>query len=395
VDWGDGRSLSLAVDEFLRHAHTENAVLPIRHPGPTGAFPDATFAGLIREECLLVVPDTNILLQDIADACKRGKRLTLVTAANAGAIRLICARHVIEEVSEHCADFAEQQDLNPDIFLLRWQREYLPQLRMIPDGSIPEGVLTPQEMTRVQRLNESKDVQSVVLAISLGAFYLTKDKPAWESVYDEKAHADEMLKWLEPVRGGNTADELGKFGFAALLVPALAFDGIGQAFGAIRRNAAWAFIPITAGLAYAAYRIPRTRYKGILSGLGYAAEVFMEFRTRYETAMERFRKMAPPVPTWEELADSTPRQSVLLRACLATLARSPYSQRSAVELAQKLPCLGVGQSAPLVREALRANSSFSQPYRGRWQVGWPCEVIHGRIEPRIGDTIARRKGGPS
>ncbi len=46
-----------------------------------------------------------------------------------------------------------------------------------------------------------------------------------------------MFRWLETVRGGNTADELGKFGFAALLVPALAFDSIGQLFGAIRRNA--------------------------------------------------------------------------------------------------------------------------------------------------------------
>jgi predicted nucleic acid-binding protein len=369
VAFGDRPSLSQAVDEFLRHVHAENAVLPIRHPGPTGAFPDATFAGLIREESLLVVPDTNILLQDIANACERGKRLTLVTAANAGAIRLVCAQHVINEVSEHGAAFAEQQALNPEAFVLLWQREYMPLLRMIPDSSISESVLMPRELARVHRLNKSKDVPSVVLAITLGAFYLTKDKAAWETVYDEKAHADEMLKWLEPVRGGNTADELGKFGFATLLVPALAFDSIGQLFGAIRRNAAWAFIPIAGALAYAAYRIPRTRYKAILSGLGYATEVFMEFRTRYETAMERFRKMAPPVPTWEELADRTPRQSVLLRACLTTLARSPYSHRSAVELAQKLPHLGVGQSAPFVREALRANSCFSQPYRGRWQVG--------------------------
>jgi hypothetical protein len=41
----------------------------------------------------------------------------------------------------------------------------------------------------------------------------------------------------------------------------------------------------------------------------------------------------------------------------------------AVELAQKLSHLGVGQSAPFVREALRANNCFSQPCRGRWQVG--------------------------
>jgi predicted nucleic acid-binding protein len=369
VDLGDRLSLGQAVDEFLRHVHAENALLPIRHPGPTGAFPDATFAGLIREESLLVVPDTNILLQDIASACKRGRRLALVTAANAGAIRLICAQHVIDEVSEHGADFAEQRDLNPAAFVLRWQREYVPQLRMIPDGSIPESLLMPHELARVHRLNKSKDVPSVTLAIILGAFYLTKDKAAWESVYDEKAHTDEMFKWLEPVHGGNTADELGKFGFAALLVPALAFDGIGQVFGAIRRNAAWAFIPIAGALAYAAYHIPRTRYKEIWSGFGFATDVFMEFRTRYETAMESFRKMAPHVPKWEELAGSTSRQSALLRACLATLARSPYSDRSAVELAQKLPDLGVGQGALLVREALRANTCFSQPYRGRWQVG--------------------------
>lgn len=369
MDFWDRSSVGHAVDEFLRHVHAENAALPIRHPGPSGAFPDATFGGLIRQESLLIVPDTNILLQDIANSCRRGRRLNLITAANAGAIRLICAQHVIDEVSEHSAEFAAQQGLNPEVFELRWKREYLPQLRMIPIDSIPVSVLTPDEFARIHLLNKSKDVPSVVLAMTLGAFYLSKDEAAWESVYDEKADAEEMFKWLEPVRGGNNADELSKAGFAALLVPALAFDTIGQALGALGRNAAWAFIPIAGALAFTAYRIPRTRYKEIWSGFGFATEVFMEFRTRYEMAMERFRRMTPQIPTWEELAGSIPRRSTLLRACVATLARSPYSHRSAVELAQRLPDIGVGQSALLVREALRANNCFSQPYRGRWQVG--------------------------
>jgi hypothetical protein len=91
VDTEFGKDLSDKISELLMRVHAENANLPIRAADAAGAFPDANYGGLIRQESLVVVPDTNILLEDIADSCERGKRLVLVTATNTGAIRLICS----------------------------------------------------------------------------------------------------------------------------------------------------------------------------------------------------------------------------------------------------------------------------------------------------------------
>jgi predicted nucleic acid-binding protein len=351
--------------------HAENANLPIRAADAAGAFPDANYGGLIRQESLVVVPDTNILLEDIADSCERGKRLVLVTATNTGAIRLICSQQVVDEVSKNAVEHALCTRVDPADFLWRWQHEYLPQLRIVPHGAIPAEVFTPYELKRIRRLNGSKDTPSVMLALALGAFYLSKDEAPWKAVYDTIADKDVLLDWLAPVRGGSTADELSKIGFAAMILPALAFQAIGQGYQTIRRHTPFAFVPLLALLAYGAYKVPRDKYNDVLRGVGYATEVFMAMRYRYEQALERFNAMAPPVPLWEKLADAASRRSVLHRACLMALARSPHSQRSATELASMLPDTFVGQSSPLVREVLRAQPSFYEPYRGRWQVGAP------------------------
>jgi len=79
--------------------------------------------------------------------------------------------------------------------------------------------------------------------------------------------------------------------------------------------------------------------------------------------------MAPETPTWDELGGTNDRRAVLMRACLYTLARSPSSNLSALELTRLLPELGVGQSVQLVRETLRNSPCFYQPFKGRWQVG--------------------------
>ncbi len=361
--------LRTALDEFLRDVHATNATLPIRGTDAAGAFPDANYGSLIRRESLVVVPDSNILLQDIADACLRHKRLALITAANTGAIRLICAEHVIDEVSAHAAGHALVAGVEPVEYLRRWKDEYLPLLRVVPNGAVPESIFTPYELGRVRRLNASKDTPSVRLAMALGAFYLTKDEAPWQAVYDTLADKKTLLDWLVPVRGGNTADELSKVGCAAMIAPALAFEAVHKLYGVICQRGPLAFVPIVAAFAYGAYMIPRARYKDALTGIGHAAEVFAACRSRYEEAMDRFAAMSPQVPSWDELADATPRRALLHRACLIALARSPYTYRSAVELAGMLPGLGVGQSSPLVRETLRLSGCFVEPYRGRWQVG--------------------------
>ncbi len=116
-----------------------------------------------------------------------------------------------------------------------------------------------------------------MLSIALGAFYLTKDEAPWEAVYDTLADKERLLNWLAPVRGGNTADELSKVGFAAILLPAITFQAIGQIYRTVQRRAPLALIPIGALIAYGAYKVPGDRYKDVWRGLGYAPKCFLSF----------------------------------------------------------------------------------------------------------------------
>ena len=59
--------------------HKYSAVVPIRFPGPQGAFP-----GDILLRPPPVVLDANVLRNEIRHACRKGQRTVLVSAANAG-----------------------------------------------------------------------------------------------------------------------------------------------------------------------------------------------------------------------------------------------------------------------------------------------------------------------
>ena len=93
--------------------HKYSAVAPIRFPGPGGAF-SATM--LLRP---LIVGDTNVLRNDIRRACRTGQRTVLVTAANAGLLRLFCAEHVYEEVIEHSGDWTATGPVTRDVSCAR------------------------------------------------------------------------------------------------------------------------------------------------------------------------------------------------------------------------------------------------------------------------------------
>jgi predicted nucleic acid-binding protein len=328
----------------------------------------------VHGETLLVVPDANILLQDLGHACRKGHRTTLINAANTGALRLFCAHHVVDEVFDHSAEHAAHQNVPHDVFLARWRGEYLPVLRMIPRNAVPEAILTDDEQRRIRHLLTSKDVPSVMLALALRAFYLTEDQAARWAVYDTHANAEELLQWLDALRDGGSADELAKAWFLLLLVPTVTIGKLGELFGFLARTTPWSFLPIVGGLGVLLVRTPLSTYRRIGSGLGYVLEVLGEVYRPYQEKLNRFRAMAPDVPTWAELKDVTDRRAVLLRACLWTLARAPDSNCSAAQLARKLPPLGVGQGPQLVLETLRSNSCFSEPYKGRWQVGHVAQL---------------------
>ena len=83
--------------------HKSSAVASIRFPDPHGAFP-----GDILLRPPPVVVDANVLRNDILHACRTGQRTVLVTAANAGLLRLFCAEHVLPgSTKRRVASFTE------------------------------------------------------------------------------------------------------------------------------------------------------------------------------------------------------------------------------------------------------------------------------------------------
>jgi hypothetical protein len=92
--------------------HKYSAVAPIRFPDPCGAFP-----GDILLRPPPVVLDANVLRNDIRRACRTGQGTVLITAANAGLLRLFCAEHVYQEVIEHSGDWTAAGPVNREEFL--------------------------------------------------------------------------------------------------------------------------------------------------------------------------------------------------------------------------------------------------------------------------------------
>jgi hypothetical protein len=109
--------------------HKYGAVAPIHFPGPQGAFP----ADILLRPPPVVV-DANILRNDIRRACRTRQRTVLVTAANAGLIRLSCAQHVYDEVIEHSGQWTATGPVTRNDFLRMWLLEDLPLIRVVPSG---------------------------------------------------------------------------------------------------------------------------------------------------------------------------------------------------------------------------------------------------------------------
>ncbi len=361
-----------AIQKLLKETHADNAARPICQPLKSGAFPNAGYGALMHGESLIVVVDTNILLQDLAQSCRAQRRQTLINAANTGALRLFCAEHVVKEMYNHIGQSAAMLKVDYDILLTRWEREYLPLMRVVPDNAISEGLLTATERRRVRHLLASKDVPSVKLALALGALYLTEDKPARWAVYNERATDEELSRWLAPLQDGGSAEVLGNAAFAAILIPTITLWSFADLCKILAVEVPAVFWPVLAvGAAAALAKMTTAGLRRIMSVLGTTCIVFMECMQPYYEALERFRAAAPTTPSWDELSSEVGRRDVLLRAALWTLARHPSGDASASELAKRLPDLGVGQSANLVRNVLRRKSCFQEISRGRWQVGRP------------------------
>jgi hypothetical protein len=324
-----------------------------------------------------VVVDANILRNDVLRFCRTGQRTVLVTAANAGLLRMFCAEHVYEEVIEHSSEWTATGPITRDRFLRAWLLEYLPLLRIVKISEGQLGWLDPDELARVLDLSakDPDDVPSAVLALLLQSFFLSNDGPALRAVYGD-TDLSEHRRWVDLLKAGGDAGELEKHFTLALNLVTLAGKGIvGGARRVVDAPSPWILIPVALLLAGAyltasdqAKQRVKTAALSTVSAVTGAVIAYGEVR-------ERFKRATPKVPVWESLAKTNPPRAALGRACMHTLARCPQGERSAEELTQDLPYLEIPQGEAKVRQMLREVNSFTEVWRGRWQVGYAAPVV--------------------
>jgi predicted nucleic acid-binding protein len=372
--FGAPEDIALLVRGMVADMHEDSADAPIRFPGPRGAFPEDI---LLRPPPVVV--DANILRNDIRRACRTRQRTVLVTAANAGLIRLFCAQHVHDEVIEHSGEWTATGPVTRSDFLRAWLLEYLPLIRVVPIGDEHLAWLGPAELARVRHLaqpgQDRDDVPSAVLALLLGAFFLSGDGKPLRAVYGD-ADLSGHQAWVDILKAGGDAGQLGKTLTLAANLTALASQGM--ASGARRIAAATSpWVLVAAGLGAAWWyrnRSASTRQQ-VTSAARYVLTCALSAAVLYQEVQDQFTSAAPKTPGWQSLAADLHPAAVLGRACLHTLARSTGCDRSAAELTAELPHLGVAQGEAKVRQVLRNGGPFTEVWRGRWQAGHAAPAL--------------------
>ena len=373
---GDERSTGAPLDVvqvLLNGIYTSAVSTAIRLPDERGAFPPAQWP-LHWFAVPPLVADANVLRNDILYACRHDQRTSLVTATNAGVLRLFCASHVPEEVEEHAAEWAADGGVDLCDFIRRWRTDYVPLLRCV---SVPYELLTDLEVGWMDALDrvDPDDVPSAALARLLGAFYLSEDRTALCAVYGPGVDTRRNRAWLLAIRSGSDSAQLTGVMSIAFIFPAILGQGIyeaGKKLYSIHPLALLAVLGVGGAGAYAFWkaqpeRVQRIR-SGALSFLDFLADVLAQLVNYMSECEATFAVMFPTVPRWEELTATHDGEGVLARHCLHALAREPVGHLSAAEMHEKLPFSITGQEGA-VREVFREYDCFEQVGRGRWQVG--------------------------
>jgi predicted nucleic acid-binding protein len=366
-------SLPALIRSLVDREHASNAAAEIVVANEYGVFPT------LKRAPAPVAADANVLNRDIAQACRQERHTVLVNIANAGMIRLFAAEHVLDEVDRHAERIARKHRVPLDRFMELWQVKYLPLIRLV---QVEPGLLSPVEQHRIDMLDhgplelcDHDDVPSASLALQLGAFFLTTDRKALKAVYGPNLDLSRHDDWLSTLQLSGQSSATDEVARTLVIGPEVA------AFAAWHLlKWLWQEVSPVAALGligvggYAAWRAePETRGKALRS-VGNFVNAMADLQQQHHAAETAFGAAAPPIPSWEQLAETNNTHSVLTRALLYTLARSPASDRSAVELSEQLallPRFPVPHGDATVRAALRSRRCFEQVYRGRWQAGLP------------------------
>ncbi|MEK7424158.1 MAG: hypothetical protein AAB131_09995 [Actinomycetota bacterium] len=361
---------------LLRNAHQMSRVRPITGPDADGVFPNSPGFNLLglANRTPPVVPDTNVLRDDIRRTVSRGERGVLVNAANTGAIRLLCPAHVADEVVEHAAEFAG--DLDVDDFLDTWRRDYLPLMRIVDDLDL--DLFTGSETARINTLarEDPDDVPAAKIAIVAGGFFLSSDKNAVKAVYGPggllERDKDGHTKWVYALMGWGNAHELVQIIEIGALVARLVGAGVAGTYRRARAPpglAAAGSLLAVGGLVHAYRLADPARRARLRRGLTTTLIGSLELLVRQADAATEIGRLGAPRPTYAEL-DALSGDARLTRSCIHRLARHPQPIVTAQQLTELLPTTLTPRGESKVRQVLRANDAvFDQPYRGWFQLG--------------------------
>lgn len=365
----------------IRAAHDRSAGEPIAWPDQRGAFPRSS----LSKVCPVVV-DAMALRDQVLRITRTGQRTIMVNAANTGALRLYCAPHVVEEVDRQLSGWATIQNVDPRIARTVWCDDVCPLLRCV---QVPEGLTSGDESERLailadpdHRYGDPDDLPTATLALLLSAPLLSRDKSPLRAVYGEKLDYQRHIDWQDQLRAAGDLAPLDALvsGWESLFMAV----GVG-AVSSTRRimnrvtGPNLLFVGVLGALAFHAV-VPTHIKRRLASTMGaiLAAPMgeYLAATDLQRTADEDFRLLTPRTPDWDQAARDVGSARGLARACLLALASAPPSNLSARELTQQLNSVfGLTTSEAKVRATLRSTNCFTEPSRGRFQVG-------GQVQPR-------------
>ncbi|MFF5075790.1 hypothetical protein ACFY36_01980 [Actinoplanes sp. NPDC000266] len=372
-----------AVRVMVKKAHLQNAALPVGVPDENGLFPPA-----LLPETFPAVVDANALRDDLLRVAGGRGRTLMLKAANSGVLRLFCAPHVLDEVDEHLAEWSARKRLDPVIVRGVWESDVAPLLRCV---DVPDGLAAIAEQKRLDYLGlppetsrycDPDDVPTARLALLLNAPLLSKDKAPLRAVYGEPFDHVAHAQWLDQLSAVGDLGPLGRLAGAINSLLGIAASGAFQGVAAAARRVPLPWLLVGAVAAAGAFRYfvaPETRQRvqvALGAGLASVGETVMEVVNAREAARGQFESLLPVQPGWNEVANCRGTEAALTRASLHRLARNPQSDLSAAELAAALRLTdGFPRGEAKVRATLRREGAFSEPYRGRFQVGAPALQI--------------------
>ncbi|MCG5466725.1 PIN domain-containing protein [Micromonospora sp. MED01] len=332
-------------------------------------------------EVFPVVVDANALRDDLLRVAAGKGRTLMLNAANSGVLRF-CAPHVVEEVEEHLEEWSAQKRLEPDAVRAAWRGDVAPLLRCV---QVPDGLTTAVEQWRLDILAQPShvgdycdpdDVPTAALAILLNAALLSRDRAPLRAVYGEQHDHLAHAQWLNELRAVGDLGPLGGLIGALNALLGVAAEGLFHGVFATARRVPWPWLVVGALATVGTIRYfvapeTRRRLQTVLgTGLSSVSAAVAEVLAHREEAKRQFATLLPVQPGWTEITEDRNPAATLTRACLHHLARSPQSDLSAKELTELLRRTDdVAAGEARVRAMLRSVAAFSEPCRGRFQVG--------------------------